>query len=81
MPGTFKKLVLVLATSASITKASKEDEVILERVPCIHYSPCFRKNKKNEVQALIGSDNKINTMTLIYAAKLGLKVRHTNIKA
>ena len=33
-----KKLVLVLATSASVTEAGKEaQEVILDRVPCIHY--------------------------------------------
>ena len=31
----FKKLVSVLATYALITRASKEDEVVLKKVPCL----------------------------------------------
>lgn len=81
MPKTSKKLVLVSATSMSMTKASKEDKIILEKIPCIYYPLCFCKNKKNKVQTLINSGNKVNTMNLRHIAKIDLKVRSTNIKA
>ena len=81
MPGTFKKLVSVLATSTPITKASKEDEMVLKRVSCIHYPLRFYNNKKNEVGALINSGSKVNAMTPTYATKLDLKVCRTNVKA
>ena len=64
-----------------MTGASKKDEVILERVPCIHYLLRFRKDKENEVQALINSGSKVNAMTPAYVLKLGLKVYHTNVGA
>lgn len=80
MPKTFKKLVLVLATSAPMTKASKKDELMLERVPCIYYSFRFQKDNA-EVKALINSSNEVNAMTLTHIAKLGLKVYHTNVGA
>ena len=45
-----KKLVSVLATSSSVTETSKEDNVPLQKVPCVHY-PIWLKKK--EVRALI----------------------------
>lgn len=81
MPKTSKKLVLVSATSMSMTKATKKDKVILEKIPYIHYPLCFCKDKKNKVQTLINSGNKINIMNLRHIAKIGLKICSTNIKA
>ena len=63
-----KKLVPVLAISASLTKASKEaQEVILDRVPCIYYPVQFQKDKGATIWSLIDSGNEINAMTPAYA--------------
>lgn len=59
-----------------MTEASKEGEVILDQVPCIHYPVWFKKYK---IKALINFGSKINTITFAYASKLGLKVCLTNI--
>ena len=62
-----KKLVSVSATSASVTGANKEaQEVILDRVPCIHYPVQFQKDKE-VIKALIDSASKVNAMTPTYA--------------
>lgn len=37
LPKTFKKLVLVLTTFALMTKASKENEIVLEKILYIYY--------------------------------------------
>ena len=55
-------------------------EVTLERVPCIHYPLRFRKDTVG-VRALVDSDSEVNAMTPVYAAKLGLQVRRTDIRA
>lgn len=81
LPKTFKKLVSVSATSAPITGASKEDEVVLEGVPCVYYPLRFRKDKENEVRALIDSGSEVNAITPTYASKLGLRVCHTDVGA
>ena len=61
-----KKLVSVSATSASVTGANKEaQEVILDRVPCIHYPVQFQKDKE-VIKALIDSGSKVNAMTPAY---------------
>ena len=73
-----KKLVLVLATSLSVTETNKE--VTVERVPCIHYPLYFQKGTTG-VRALVDSGSEVNAMTPAYAAKLGLKVRKTDIGA
>ena len=73
-----KKLVSVLATSLSVTGTNKE--VTLERVPCIHYPLRFQKDIAS-VRALVDSGNEVNAMTPTYTAKLGLKVRKTDIGA
>ena len=75
-----KKLVLVSATSLLVTETSKEDYVSLERVFCIHYLFCFYKNTIG-IKALIDPGNEVNTMTLAYRPKLGLKIYLTNIGA
>ena len=61
-----------------VIEMSKEDDIALERVPYIYYSIWF---KKNEVQALIDSDNEVNAMTPAYTTKQSLKLHHTNIGA
>ena len=79
MSRTAKKLVSVLATSLSTTRASMEDtSLLLERVPCIYYLVQF---KKNEVQALINSGSEVNAINPAYAKKLGLCVRQTDVWA
>ena len=72
------KLVLVLANSSSMIKTIKKDDVALKGILCIYYPIKF---KKNEVEALINSSSEINVMALVYAAKLGLKVYYTNVRA
>ena len=85
MPGASKakKLVSVSATSASVTGASKEaPEVVLDRVPCIHYPVQFRKDKEGAtIRALIDSGSEVNAMTPAYAKQLGLQTRRTDIRA
>ena len=52
MPWTtkVKQLVPVLATSTSVTEASKEvQEMILNGVPCIHYLVQFWKDKGDTI--------------------------------
>ena len=61
-----------------MTETNKE--VTLERVPCIHYPLRFRKDTVG-VRALVDSDSEVNAMTPVYAAKLGLQVRRTDIRA
>ena len=52
---------------------------VLDRIPCICYLIQFRKNKGKDVLALLNSRSKINAMTPVYSAHLGLKVRVTDI--
>ena len=61
-----------------MTKISKEDNMPLQRVPCVHYLIRF---KKKEVQTLIDSGSEANAMTPAYASKLGLRVHRINIGA
>ena len=63
-----KKEVLVLVTSLLVTETGKEDDVPLQRIPCVHYPIWF---KKKEVQALIDSSSEVIAITLAYASKLG----------
>lgn len=78
---TSKKLVSVLATFVSVIKASKKDDIILDRISYIYYPLCFRKDKKNKMQALINFGSKVNTMTPAYILKLGLTVCRINVGA
>ena len=54
---------------------------VLDKVSCICYPIQFHKDKDKDVLALLDSGSKVNTMTLVYAAYLGLKVRVTNVGA
>ena len=77
-----KKLVSVSAAFTSVTGASMEaQEVILDRVPCIHYPVQFRKNKGATIRALINLDSKVNAMAPAYAKQLGPQVRKTDVGA
>lgn len=78
---TSKKLALVLATLASVTKVNKIEEVALAKAPYIHYLFHFQKNNKNKIQALIDFGSKINVLTPVYISKLGLRVCYTNVGA
>ena len=75
-----KKLVSVLAIFTLVIEASQENIVALDWVSCICYPIQFKKSKVL-VQALIVSASDINTMTLGYISKLGLKICLSNIKA
>ena len=63
-----------------MTETSKEDDVTLKRVPCVHYPLRFWKNTA-DIRALIDSDSEVNAMTPAYTSKLGLRVRHTDVRA
>ena len=78
-----KKLVSVLATSVSVTGASKKVPKInvLDRVSCICYPVQFRKDKSMDVLALLNSGNEVNAITPAYLAHLGFKIRVTNVGA
>ena len=52
----------------------------LEQVPCIYYPLRFRKDTTG-VRALVDSGSEVNAITPVYAAKLGLQVRRTDIGA
>ena len=69
-----------MATSSSTIETSKENYVTLERVLCIHYPLRFQKETAG-VRALINSSSEVNAITPAYAAKLGLKIRKTDIRA
>ena len=76
-----KRLVAVLATSTLVIKASMEDSLQpLKKIPYIHHPLRFQKDPHKD-KALIDLSNEVNTMTPVYAAKLGLKVWKTNIGA
>ena len=64
-----------------MTGANKEaQEVILGRVPCIHYPVQFQKDKEI-IKALIDFGSEVNAMTPAYAKQLGLQVRKTDVRA
>ena len=63
-------------------EASKKDQkVILDQVPCIHYPVQFQNDKKATIQTLINLDSKVNAITPAYAKQLGLQVQTIDIKA
>lgn len=70
-----KKLAAVLVLSMLITEARKKADpaVLLKRVLCIYHPMQFKK-AKTKVQTLLNSDSNINVMTLVYTAKMCLKV-------
>lgn len=75
-----KKLIWILATFGLLTGINKEDNIVLKNVLYIYYLFRFYKNKKNNMQPLINSSNKINVITPAFISKLGLRVCRTNVK-
>ena len=75
--------MLVLATSVPVTDSG--EEVVLKKVPCIHYPVRFQEDSKQEgqeqVRALLNSGSEINAMSLAYVERLGFKTRKTNVGA
>ena len=55
--------------------------MVLDRVPYIHYSVQFQKNKEATIWALINSSSKVNAITPAYIFKLGLKIWKTDVGA
>ena len=78
MSKTAKKLVLVLATSMSMTGAREE---ALKCVPYIYYPVQFKNIDKAAVQALINSGSEVNNIHLSFVKQLGLPIRPSNIEA
>ena len=79
MHQTFKKLVLVLATSVPVTD-NRGENVVLKRVCCIHYPVRFQEGQE-QVRALLDSGSEVNAMSSAYTEKLGFKTRKTNVRA
>ena len=75
MHWTPKKLALVSATSVPVTETSSKEVV---RVSCIYYPVRFQEE---QVKALLDSGSKVNVMSPVYAKKLDLKTRKTNVGA
>ena len=63
-----------------MTETSKENEVVLEKVPYIYYSLHFQKDIA-DVKALIDSGSKVNAIISAYISKLGFRICQTNVKA
>ena len=78
MFGDAKKLVLVSATSTSVTDAR---EKALERIPCIYYPVQFKDTDRAPVQALIDSGSEVNAVHPSFVKQLGLSIRPTEIGA
>ena len=75
-----KKLVLVPATFMSMTGARKE-ALVLEYILYIHYPVQFKKDvNKTQIQALINSGNKFNTIHPTFVKELGLPIKPTEFE-
>ncbi len=72
VPKKVKKLVPISATSTPMTEKMEE---ILERVPCIWYFIIF----KDQTEALLDSETKVNIISQAFAQQLGLKICKTNV--
>ena len=65
-----------------MTETSKEDDVVLERVLCIHYPVQFKKDaNETQVQDLIDSGSEVNAIHPTLVKKLGLPIRPTGVGA
>ena len=73
--------MLVLAISVLVTDG--DERFVLEGVPCIHYPVQFQEDQgqgsQKQVRALLDIGSEVNTMSLAYAKRLGLKTRKTNV--
>ena len=79
MHQTSKKLVLVLATFVPVID-NRGEEVVLERILCIHYPIRFHEGQE-QIKALLDSGNKVNAISPTYVKRLSLKTRKTNVGA
>lgn len=61
-----------------MTEANKK-KTTLEKVSCLQYLVQFQKNYAKKVLALIDSNSKVNVMSFVYAKKLGLCIKSTNM--
>lgn len=77
----FIKTSFGLSNLYAIIKISKKDNMALTKLPYIYYLFYFLKNKKNKMRVLINSVIKIHAITSVYILKLGLSVRHSNVRA
>lgn len=68
---------MVLATFLLVTEANKKNNIILDQILFVFYLIYF---KKKEIHALINLSSKVNAITSEFAFKLGLKIRHINIR-
>ena len=53
-------------------------EKVVVRVPCIHYPVQFQEK---QIRPLLNSGSEVNAMSPVYAKRLGLKTRKTNVRA
>lgn len=85
-----KKLAAILVPSKSITEAKTKVKAVgptsainnytllLKYILCIYHQFRFKKDQAN-IQVLLDCVCKINFITLAFAAKLGTKIRFTNV--
>ncbi len=66
-------------TASLDADASVQAPEALQQVSCIRYPVRFQEGQV--IIALINSGSKVNTMTLVYVAKLGLTTRKTSLEA
>lgn len=81
MSKSFKKLVVVvLAIYILITTNRKKADLalLLKQISYIYYAIQFNENQA-KIQALLDFDSKVNTIIVIYVAKLDFKIQPTNI--
>ena len=75
--------MLVSATSIPVTD-SRDEEVVLKKVPYIYYPVRFQKEQRQEgqeqIRTLLNSGSKVNAMSPAYAKKLGFKTQKTNVR-
>lgn len=60
-----------------MVRNSKDHDMQLAKIPYNHFLVCFNKN---ELGALINSENKVNVITPIYVSKIGIQVYYINIE-
>ena len=79
MHQTSKKPVLVSAIFVPVID-NKGEQVVLKRIPSIHYPVWFQESQK-QVKTLLSRGSKVNAMSSAYVEGLDLKTRKTNVKA
>lgn len=54
--------------------------LLLKYILCIYYLIRFKKEQA-KIQALLNFNSEVNIISLVYVAKLGFKIRSTDVKA